>query len=329
MHTKPTIPAVKIARDEIEHILNLKASLDHHGTFLDNAIKYLNYGWSLVAIAAENGMDLDFENLDSHIKGLEDRGVDVAEINLGVYTGSRSGLVVLEVSAEERACLDEWGAWRSRCVAALRCGLEKHFYLLAPDSPPPPPDHRCYAEGAVTLLPPSVDPLTQERWQWRTIPWDCPRSPMPAAILPYLQAQQRPAARSDLEDQPQISWRELYCLISPHEPVLQAFAHRAGSLADYYEKLLRAAVERGLTDRNTLFSLLWYAPQGDARQRPEGRAYLKNLVSRVRFEPSWQSPKFPEGSPPGPGNPGPLPDSHGKGRQPLSLRSMKIGKTGG
>ncbi len=322
---KPTIHAVKIAKDEIEHILNLKASVDHHGILLDNAIQYLNYGWSLVAIAVENGieLDLDLENLINYLKNKEDLGVYAAKINLGVYTGRLSRLMVLEVSEEERTCLDELGEWRSRCVAELlQGGLEKHFYLLSVNSQPLPSAPRFYAEGAVTLLPPSLDPVTQERWQWRNPPWDCAPPPMPPAILNYLHSQQSLTTRTDLEDQPQVCWRELYCRISSHKSVLQAFAQREGGIDDYYEKLLRAALETGLTDRDILFSLLWYSPREDAQQRPERMAYLQNLIN-LRLEESWQS--LPDGPRPSPCLQGPPSNEKGVvGRQPLSLRRLKI-----
>ena len=72
-------------------------------------------------------------------------------------------MLVLEVANEEqKSCLDEWGEWRSQCVAELEAGLEKHFYLLSPDFQPLSTKKPFYAEGAITLLPPSLDPFTQE-----------------------------------------------------------------------------------------------------------------------------------------------------------------------
>lgn len=329
---EPKLRVVKIAKGEIEHILKLKASFNHGGTLLDHAIKYLNLGWALVAIDAETGnaLGIDFEDLNTYIKRLEDPSVDTARINLAVHTGSPSRLLVLEVANEEqKSRLDEWGEWRSQWMAELQSGLEKHFYLLSPEFQPLPTNGHFYAEGAATLLPPSLDPFTQERWRWRNPPWDSAPSPLPLAILHYLHSLQGPAAAGpDLEDQPRLSWQELYCLISPFEAVLQAFSHRVASLDDYYENLFRAALETGLTDSDLLLSLLWHAPLGDARQRPERWAKLQQLVRKVRLLESPQSPKFLEDSRTICSVKVPSRNSREKGkvdRQPISRRAIKNG----
>ena len=327
---EPNMPVVKIARGEIEHILRLKESFNYGGTLLAYAINYLNLGWSLVAIDAETGNDLgiDFEDFNTYIKRLEDPSEDTATINLAVHTGILSRLLVLEVAnAEESSRLDEWGAWRSQCVAKLETGLEKHFYLLSPDFQPLPANGHFYAEGATTLLPPSLDPVTQERWQWQQSPWNSAPSPLPLSMLNYLHSLQKPAAAGpDLENQPRVSWRELYCLIAPFEAVLQAFAHAEASMDDYYGKLFRAALEAGLTDPDLVLSLLWHAPLGDARQQPERWAYLQELVSQVRLEKSSPSPKCVEGSRTTFSGKRPLRNSQVNGmadRQPLSRRALK------
>lgn len=203
--------------------------------------------------------------------------------------------MVLEIANEEqRSCLDEWGEWRSHCVAELGPGLEKHFYLQPSDFQPPPTKMPFYVEG-VSMLAPSQDPLTQERWRWQSAPWDSPPPPVPLAILNYLNAMRGPTATgTHLRNEPQLSWQKLYCLISPFEAVLQAFSQRGASMDDYYGKLLRVALEAGLTDADLLLSLLWHAPLGDARQRPERWANLEKLVGQVRLEESLHSPKFPE-----------------------------------
>jgi hypothetical protein len=332
MKMGPNLRVVKIAKDEIEHILKLKESLDHGGTLLDHANKYLDLGWALVAIDAETGNDLaiDFQDADTYKKRLEDPSVDPVKINLGVRSGSPSRLLVLEVANEEqKSCLDGWGEWRSQCVAELEAGLEKHFYFLPPDFQPLSTKKPFYAEGAVTLLPPSLDPFTRESWRWQNPPWDSAPSSVPLAILNYLHSLQGPAAAGpDLEDQVRVSWRELYCLISPFEAVLQAFAHREASMDDYYGKLFRAALEAGLTDSDLLLSLLWHAPRGDARQRPERWEKLQKLVSQIRPEESPQSPKFLENARTICSVQAPSRNSRAEGRvdrQPISRRAIKNG----
>ena len=331
MKMEPNMPVVKIARGEIEHILKLKESFNSGGTLLAHAIKYLNLGWALVANDAETGNDLgiDFEDFNTYIKRLEDPSVDTATINLAVITGGPSRLLVLEVANEEqKSSLDEWGAWRSQCVAKLEAGLEKHFYLLSPDFQPLRTNVPFYAEGATTLLPPSQDPFTQERWQWQQPPWDSAPSPLPLSIMNYLDSQGPAAAGPDLEDQPRVSWRELYCAIAPLEAVLQAFGNEEASMDDYYENLFRAALVTGLTDADLLLSLLWYAPLGDARQQPERWAKLQKLVRQVRLLESSQSSKFLEDTRTISSVKAPYRNAREKGkvdRQPISRRAIKNG----
>ncbi|MCX5890503.1 MAG: hypothetical protein NTY36_13805 [Deltaproteobacteria bacterium] len=328
---KPKSLNIKIGKGEIEHILNLKSSFaDHREILVDHVVRYLDLGWALLANDVQTGKDLDygFQDVDTWITRLEDPRVNPARINLAVHTGSLSGLLVLEIAnAEESSRLDEWGAWRSQCVAKLGTGLEKHFYLLSPEFRPFPINGHFYAEGATTLLPPSLDPFTQERWRWQKPPWDSPPPPLPLAFLNCLKALPGPTATgSDLSNKLRVSWRELYCLISPFEAVLQAFAHGEASMGDYYGKLFRAALEAGLTDSDLLLSLLWHAPLGDARQRPERWAYLQKLVSQVRLEEPSQAPKFVNGSRTIYLVKRPLMNSQENGRadrQPLSRRASK------
>jgi hypothetical protein len=290
---------IKIGKGEIEQILNLKSSFaGQRETLVDHVIGYLNLGWVLLANDVKTGKDLNlgFQDVDTWIKRLEDPSVDAARINLAVHTGSLSGLLVLEIAnQEQKSRLDEGGEWRSQCVAKLGTGLEKHFYLLSPEFQPLPTNGHFYAEGVTTLLPPSLDPFTQERWQWQHPPWASAPSPLPLAILNYLHSLPGPAAMgTDLGYQPRLPWQELYCLISPFEAVLQAFAHGEASMDDYYENLFRAALQAGLTDADLLLSLLWHAPFGDVRQRPERWHYLQQLVRQVRFLGSSPSPEFLE-----------------------------------
>lgn len=91
-----------------------------------------------------------------------------------------------------------------------------------------------------------------------------------------------------------IPWLDLYCRIAPLEAVTQAFNDQEGSREDYYENLLQAALEAGLTDFDTLCALLWYAPWGDARSRAERWIQLQDLISRriqpkgIQLSPAYQ-----------------------------------------
>jgi hypothetical protein len=293
---------VRIGKGEIDRILDLKTDLDYYGSLADHAAQYLNLGWSLAAINAETEEDLHIDFKDAHGgKCLGDIGINAAKINLGVQTGHLSRLLVLEVANEEqKSCLDERGEWRSDCIAQLGPVSEKHFYLLPPGFQLSYPDIlsngvQFFADGDITLLPPSIDPLTQRRWQWQHLPWDCAPSPLPLPIFNFLHSLQEPAVTgADFQEKLAVSWQELYCLISPCETLLQAFTNQAASIADYYERLFQAALETGLTDSDILRSLLWHAPLGDARQRPDRWSYLQNLISLAQHKNSTQSPEPPE-----------------------------------
>jgi hypothetical protein len=288
---------IRIGKQEIDRILNLKAEVDDHEVWQDYANRCLGLGWALLAIDGKTGDDLglDFEDADSWEKRLKFSIGNLPKLNLGVKTGCLSRLLVVEVvSEEQKFCLDEWGEWRSLCVAELGAGHEKHFYLLPRDFQPlwsiiGNSEIRVYAEGDTTLLPPSQDPFTKECWQWQTPPWDHAPSPVPLSVMNFLQGPAAPGY--DLENKPTVSWRELYCRISPFETVLQAFARHEASIEEYYEKLIGAAEESGLTESDVLLSLLWYAPLGDARQRPERWADLQTMLGRSRLATSPKASK--------------------------------------
>jgi len=289
---------VRIGRDEIDRILDLKAELDRSSSLIDYANKYLNLGWRLAAINVESGRDLriDFKE-ENWAEFLGGSGINASKINLGVYTGSLSGLLVLEVANEaQKSFLDGGGEWRSHCTAELGAGLEKHFYSLPSafqgvSSKFLANGVTFWADGDITLLPPSIDSIAQRPWQWQHPPWEIAPSPLPLTILHLLQStQENGAGRRHRRCLPPVSWQELYCLISPFETVLQAFTNRAASKKVYYEKLLKAALEAGFTDSEILLSLLWHAPLGDAQHCPESWHRLQNLVSLAQ---TGEWPEFP------------------------------------
>ena len=289
---------IRIGRAEIDRILDLKAELDHSSSLIDYVNKYLNLGWRLAAINAESGRDLriDFKE-ENWAEFLGGSGINASKINLGVYTGSLSGLLVLEVANEaQRSFLGGGGEWRSQCTAELGAGLEKHFYSLPSGFPGVSSKFLAdgvtfWADGDITLLPPSIDSIAQRPWQWQHPPWDIAPSPLPLTILHLLQTpQETGAGRRHRRCLPPVSWQELYCLISPFETVLQAFTNRAASKKVYFEELLKSALEAGFTDSEILLSLLWHAPLGDAQHCPESWHRLQNLVSLAQ---TGEWPEFP------------------------------------
>jgi len=78
------------------------------------------------------------------------------------------------------------------------------------------------------------------------------------------------------------SWQEIYSQVSPHEALLQALLTSSQSMEEYYEGLLHDAREAGIDAPEVLLSLLWHAPQGDARQHPGRLEYLQKLVMEAQ-----------------------------------------------
>jgi putative nucleotidyltransferase with HDIG domain/PAS domain S-box-containing protein len=305
MSFKLAEPGARIGVDEMDRILTLKTNLDHCASLIDYAAKYLDLGWSLVAIDAETGNDLEINFSEENWKDcLSDYGITLMKITLGVRTGSSSKLLVLEISSEaQKSLLDDWGEWRSPCVAKLGDSLEKHFYLMSPEAQPFSSNisitaKKLSAVGNITPLPPSLDQTTGDHWRWQDPPWDSAPSPFKSPVLHFLFGLQQPAAiSSDLKDKDMISWLELYCRIAPFEAVTQAFNDQEASMEDYYETLLEAALEAGLTDYDTLCGLLWYAPWGDARSRAERWVQLQTLISRrLQLKESQLAPAHEEES---------------------------------
>jgi hypothetical protein len=64
---------------------------------------------------------------------------------------------------------------------------------------------------------------------------------------------------------------------------LQALMSPAPSPESYYQRLLEAARDRGLQEPQLLLGLLWHAPLGDARERPQGWKYLQQLLNQGVF----------------------------------------------
>ena len=292
---------VRIHQEEMESLLNLKYRLDHEEAVSSYTEKYQKLGWVLQAVNPQDGTDLgvDFgENPEPWVNRLREPGLSVPEINLGLRTGKLSGLMVLEVATGPgESILEPHGPWRAECTAALGAGREQHFYTWDPSplfdsaSFRATPGIRWFGEGQVAPVPPSFDPEMQESWRWLCPPWEkAPQSPS-RSLSKFLcdHLTREPQLRPEVS----LSWQEVYCLVSPHEPLLQALSASYPSLQDYYQGILGAATAVGLNAPEVLLALLWHAPRGDARQSPEIWGSLQKLVARAQYEP---------GSAPSPGN---------------------------
>ena len=197
-----------------------------------HAAKYQKLGWVLQALNPQDGTVLDVDagaDPETWVNRLWEPGLPGPEINLGVRTGKRSRLMVLEVAkGPGEAILDQYGPWRAECIAVLGGGRERHFYAWQPSplfdsaSLGGATEFRWYGEGQVILVPPSIETERLESWQWLCPPWETPPQYPGQSVANFLQQYltREPQPRPEVS----LSWQEVYCLVSPFEPLLQALA---------------------------------------------------------------------------------------------------------
>jgi len=281
---------VRVGQEEIGRILNLRENLDQRELLINYASRYQKLGWVLAAVAgAGEETDLDFSQPLAVWAGkLRAQGVDQGQINVGIRTGQASGLLVLEVNKGEGAvALGDSESWQAECVAAVGESREQHYYALPPEGPWPvsfflAPQVMVYGEGGLVLAPPSLEWQSLESWRWLKPPWQSPPGPPGVGVWKFLQEHLPEDSMLATLAEVQIpSWEEVYRHICRWDTVLKALLAPAASPEEYYQGLLQAALAMGLTDPAVLLGLLWHAPQGDARQRPERWQSLQVLVAQV------------------------------------------------
>jgi hypothetical protein len=283
---------VKIHREEMESLLNLKSKLDHEEALWSYAAKYQQLGWVLHVQNPQDGTDLEVDagaDPATWVNRLWEPGLPGPEINLGVRTGKRSGVMVLEVAkGPDEALLDRYGPWRADCIAVLGAGRERHFYAYQPsplfDSAlEGATEFRWYGEGQMILVPPSIEAEGLESWQWLSPPWETPPQYPGQPVADFLQ--QHLAWEPQPPPEVSLSWQEVYCLVSPFEPLRQALTASYPSMESYYQGILAAAAEVGIDEQEVLLSVLRHAPRGNARQYPESLGYLEKLVAAALVQP--------------------------------------------
>jgi len=305
---------VRVGEEEIGRILNLRENLDQRELLVNYGARYQRLGWVLAAVTGPGEeTDLDFSQPPATWAGkLADLGMAQAQVNLGIRTGRASQLLVLEVNKGEGAvALEALGDWRAECIARVGESREQHYYALPPEGPWPAscfqaPQVMVYGEGGLVLAPPSLEGQSREPWRWLKPPWERPPRPPGAAVWQFLR-EYLPAAQvpATLEEAQLPSWEKIYRLISSWDTVLKALLAPSPSPEEYYQGLLHAALTVGLVDGPVLLGLLWHAPLGDARTRPERWKYLQELVAGVTN--GLRVPALPqEFSGSGPALPGPL-----------------------
>ena len=275
--------SVRVGKEEIGRIFNLKENLDLKDLLVTYAPHYQEMGWVLVGIKSPEGTPLELDlrqPAESWTQQLSEMGVEQGQINIGIRTGKASNLLVLEVNKGEGALsLDQWGDWRSDCVAEMGGCREQHYYALPLEAQAPPsfflaPQVLIYGEGGLLLVPPSLEPQAREPWRWLRPPWESPPLPPKPAVWQFLKehipnALMKPEVRS---------WEEIYRMIAPHGEMLHALLMPATSQDAYYQGILNTALGLGFKDPAVLFGLLWHAPFGEARQNPDKRDYLQTLA---------------------------------------------------
>jgi hypothetical protein len=280
---------LKIHQEERERIYNLKSSLNQREVLASYAEKYQELGWSLVALQAQDGTDLQVdsgERPEVWINRWWERDLTEPKINLGVLTGRSSRLMVLEVvQGPDASRLDQWGEWRAACRAALGTERELHFYAWQPAAIFESllaftiPGLRWFGEGQIVPAPPSFDPRKMENWRWVCPPWENPPQSPSRSLMQFFQEQLNQEAQTHTVLN--LSWQEIYCLVSPYQPLLQALSTPSGSMEDYYRGILQAARQAGIEAPELLITLLWQAPQGDARRDLGRWDYLQKLVTEA------------------------------------------------
>jgi hypothetical protein len=289
---------VKIHREEIECLLNLKSLVDQKENELRYAAEYQQLGWVLHAVTHQEGTGLEEdsgEDSEGRVRCSCKTVLSGPKINLEVQTGKQSGIMVLEVAkGQGELILDQYGEWRSVCIAALGDAREQHFYAWDPSalfssaSTLATPEISWFAEGQVVPVPPSFDAEREESWRWLSPPWEEPPLDPSQPLLRFLQ--QHLSRESQSRPEVSLSWQEVYCLVSPYEPLLQALSASHPSIWNYYQGILEAAEVVGLKSPGVLLSLLWHAPRGNARQHPEIWGYLQKLVAESQDQPATATP---------------------------------------
>jgi len=279
--------SVRIGHDEIGRILNLRENLDLKDLLLTYAPHYQQLGWVLVGMKSPEGVPLELDlNQPSErwLQQVADLEAGQVQINIGIRTGKASNLLVLEVNKGDGALsLDQWGEWRSPCVAETGGCREQHYYALPPGSQSPPsyflaPQVMIYGEGGLVLVPPSLEPQAREPWRWRQPPWEATPQPPQTAVWQFLQ-EFIPAALV----KPEVpTWAEIYRMIAPHHAMLKALLVPPASQGEYYQQILTTALGLGFKDPRLLVGFLWHAPHGECRQNPDKMDYFQELVDQAR-----------------------------------------------
>ena len=321
----------KIQEEEFCRILDLRKNLQFSDVLIQHMSHYLSLGWHLAAVNSQNQVN-QFLNFQEPKATWSDKLIELSldglELNVGVRTGSASGLLVLEVQKHGRVFPFRRGDWSSACVAEAGAQLEHHYYELPEGWQLPPSfllapfEVKVFGEGNMVMAPPSLEPRTQVNWRWLKPPWDSAPSQPPAVLRKIIEFT-APGPESNLPAPVIPSWEDIYPAIASHPTILQALMNPAPSPESYYQHLLAAARALGIHEPELLLGLLWHAPLGDARQRPQGGKYLQQVLQGGGLAGRLQERSLQDDEPgqsPGPGREsGPLPGNLSTALKPLTV----------
>ena len=126
-------------------------------------------------------------------------------------------------------------------------------------------------------MPPSRRP-GGEPWIWLAAPWDLTPAPPGPPVWEFLEDfGLLPEAGAQDQAEELLSWDQVYGLIAPHRGVIHTLLTPAASVSAYYRQLAEEAQQAGITDSNSLFSLLWHAPKGVTRTSADCLTFIREL----------------------------------------------------
>jgi hypothetical protein len=292
----------KVEAKELDRIIQARKNLDDVKDLAAYALRYRDLGWSPVALEMPHGADLgvDFQQPEAQILwALMDLALVETSVGLAIRLDPGSPLFVVRIKTELARNLDHLGNWRSACAARAGEAWEHHFLLLPAGMRLPPEQIVADKQaplsvagpGQLVVVPPGVDPASQETWQWVTPPWEQPpREPSPELLI--LLEDGEFIARVDptsVEALP--AWKEIYPLIRHSGALLEALLAPEESHQAYCHKILQVALDAGFQDLSLLLALLWHAPHSELRLDPEGRGELAQWARRLQEALAGDAPE--------------------------------------
>ncbi|MFZ2088419.1 MAG: hypothetical protein WAU47_07565 [Desulfobaccales bacterium] len=285
--------SIKVETLELDRIIQARKNLDDVKGLAVYAARYMELGWTPVALEAYTGVDLEVDfgqPQATWLWRLMDLALQDSRVVLAIRLTPQSRVLVLKVNPALGKSLDRLGNWRSPCAALLGDLWEHHFLALPPTWTIPAEPIIGSQEaplavvrpGQLVVAPPSFDPACQDTWQWVRPPWEKPPGEPSIELLILLEdcgliVRDTQTVQADLP-----SWKEIYPLISHSEKLLQALLAPEEPVERYYQKILAEAVQAGFRNLRLLQGLLWHAPHSELKGDPDGWPKLSSWGDRLQ-----------------------------------------------